>query len=29
MNIQILEKNGQPEWAIIPYQDSQQLLEFK
>jgi hypothetical protein len=29
MNVQILEKDGQPEWAIIPYQEYQQLLELK
>jgi len=29
MNIQILEKDGQPEWAIIPYQEYQHLLELK
>jgi len=29
MNVQIIEKDGQPEWAIIPYQEYQQLLELK
>ncbi len=29
MNVQILEKEGQPEWAIIPYKEYQQLLDFK
>lgn len=29
MNVQILEKDGQPEWAIILYQEYQQLLELK
>lgn len=27
MNVQIIEKNGQPEWAVIPYDEYQQLLE--
>ena len=28
MNTQIIEKNGQPEWAVIPYDDYRQLLEL-
>ncbi len=27
MNIQIIEKNGQPEWAVIPYREYQKLQE--
>lgn len=27
MNIQVIEKNGQPEWAVIPYEQYQRLVE--
>ena len=27
MNVQIIEKNGKPEWAVIPYRDYQKLYE--
>ncbi len=27
MNIQIIEKNGKPEWAILPYSEYLELLE--
>ena len=27
MNVQIIEKNGQPEWVVIPYEEYQRLLE--
>lgn len=27
MNVQIIKKDGQPEWAVIPYADYQRLLE--
>jgi len=27
MNIQIIEKNGQPEWAVIPYSEYKKLQE--
>jgi DNA-binding XRE family transcriptional regulator len=27
MSVQVIEKNGKPEWAIIPYEDYQRLLE--
>jgi len=27
MNVQVIEKDGEPEWAILPYKDYQQLLE--
>ena len=27
MNVQVIEKNGQPEWAILPYTTYEQLLE--
>ena len=27
MNIQIIEKNGKPEWAVIPYKDYQEFYE--
>lgn len=27
MNVQIIEKNGRPEWAVIPYDDYQKLLD--
>jgi len=26
--VQIIEKNGRPEWAVIPYTDYQRLLEL-
>lgn len=29
MKVQMIEKDGQPEWAVIPYQEYQQLLELK
>ena len=27
MSVQIIEKNGQPEWAVVPYEEYQRLLE--
>ena len=27
MNIQIIEKNGKPEWAVIPYNEYKKLQE--
>ncbi|MGB5156952.1 helix-turn-helix domain-containing protein [Desulfobacterium sp. N47] len=27
MNVQIIEKNGKPEWAVIPYDEYQKLNE--
>jgi DNA-binding XRE family transcriptional regulator len=27
MNVQIIEKNGKPEWAVIPFQEYQKLKE--
>lgn len=27
MNAQIIEKNGKPEWAIVPYEEYQKLLQ--
>ncbi len=27
MKVQVLEKNGKPEWAIIPYEEYRRLLE--
>jgi len=27
MNVQIIEKNGKPEWAVIPYAEYQKLQE--
>jgi DNA-binding XRE family transcriptional regulator len=27
MNVQVIEKNGKPEWAVIPYQEYQRLVE--
>lgn len=27
MNVQVIEKGGKPEWAVIPYEDYQRLLE--
>lgn len=27
MNVQIIEKNGKPEWAVIPFQEYQKLQE--
>jgi DNA-binding XRE family transcriptional regulator len=27
MNVQIIQKNGQPEWAVLPYHQYQQMLE--
>jgi DNA-binding XRE family transcriptional regulator len=26
MSVQIIEKNGRPEWAVIPYEEYQRLL---
>ncbi len=27
MSVQIIEKNGQPEWAVVPYEEYQRLVE--
>lgn len=27
MNVQIIEKNGKPEWAVIPFSDYEKLQE--
>lgn len=27
MNVQIIEKNGKPEWAVIPFNEYQKLIE--
>ena len=27
MNVQIIEKDGQPEWAVLPYEEYKKLLE--
>jgi len=27
MNVQIIEKNGKPEWAVIPFRDYKKLQE--
>ena len=27
MSVQVIEKDGKPEWAVIPYDDYQRLLE--
>lgn len=27
MNVQIIEKNGKPEWAVIPFNEYQKLYE--
>jgi DNA-binding XRE family transcriptional regulator len=27
MSVQVIEKNGKPEWAVIPYEEYQRLLE--
>jgi DNA-binding XRE family transcriptional regulator len=27
MSVQIIEKNGRPEWAVIPYDEYRRLLE--
>ncbi len=27
MNVQVIEKNGQPEWAVIPYEQYERLIE--
>jgi DNA-binding XRE family transcriptional regulator len=27
VSVQIIEKNGQPEWAVLPYEEYQRLLE--
>ena len=29
MNVQVIEKNEQIEWAVIPYEDYQRLLEAR
>ncbi len=26
MNVQVIERNGQPEWAVLPYADYERLL---
>jgi DNA-binding XRE family transcriptional regulator len=26
MSVQIIEKNGQPEWAVLPYEEYQRLM---
>jgi DNA-binding XRE family transcriptional regulator len=26
MSVQIIEKNGQPEWAVVPYEEYQRLV---
>jgi len=28
MSVQIIEKDGQPEWAVIPYSEYQKLVEL-
>ncbi|HFE66755.1 MAG TPA: type II toxin-antitoxin system Phd/YefM family antitoxin [Chloroflexi bacterium] len=27
MNVQIIEKNGKPEWAVIPYSEYEKIQE--
>ena len=27
MNVQVIERGGKPEWAVIPYEDFQRLLD--
>ena len=27
MNVQMIEKDGKPEWVVIPYEDFQRLVE--
>lgn len=27
MNVQVIEKNGRPEWAVVPYETYQRLIE--
>ena len=27
MSVQVIEKNGKPEWAVVPYEEYQRLLE--
>ena len=27
MSVQIIEKNGQPEWAVLPYEEYQRLVD--
>ena len=27
MNIQVIERNGKPEWAVIPYEEYERLVE--
>jgi len=27
MNVQVIEKGGKPEWAVIPYEEYERLLE--
>ena len=29
MNVQVIEKNGQIEWAIVPYEEYQKLLDAR
>jgi len=26
MSVQVIEKNGQPEWAVLPYEEYQRLV---
>ena len=26
MSVQIIEKNGRPEWAVVPYEEYQRLV---
>jgi DNA-binding Xre family transcriptional regulator len=28
MSVQVIEKNGKPEWAVVPYKDYQKLVEL-
>ena len=28
MSVQIIEKNGKPEWAVVPYKDYRKLVEL-
>ena len=27
MSVQFIEKNGRPEWAVVPYEEYQRLVE--
>jgi len=27
LNVQIIEKNSKPEWAVVPYEEYQRLVE--